>query len=74
MFFVFFLSFFFLKEKTLYLFAKQRGPQQANAIKTMLPLEGIMKWFFSLSSGIRIRAIDKDQGRGQFALFLKTDV
>ena len=27
-----------------------------------------------LGSGIRIRAIDKDQGRGKLALFLKASV
>jgi len=31
----------------------------------------VRRWFYSLGSGIRIRAVDKDQGRGKLALFSK---
>lgn len=38
------------------------------------PLEGVRGWFYSLESGIGIRAVDKEQGRGKLALFLKAGV
>ena len=45
------------------------GPQQAKALKTVPPFEGIGRWFYSL--GIENRATDEDRGRGKFALFSK---
>jgi len=37
--------------REVYCFARQRGPQQANALKTVLPLEGFRRWLYSLGSG-----------------------
>ena len=62
---------FWVKERELYCFARQGvgGAQQANnALKTVPSLEGVRMWFYSLGSGIRIRAVDKDQGRAKRAL------
>ena len=43
-------------------------------LKMVPPLEGARGWFYSLESGIGIRAVDKEQGRGKLALFLKAAV
>ena len=38
-------------EKDSYCFARQRGLQQANALKTVPTLEGFRRWLYSLGSG-----------------------
>ena len=44
---------FWVKEKKVGLLPCQAkgGSQQANALKTVLPLEGIRRWFYSLGVG-----------------------
>ena len=64
---------FWVKEKKIaYCFARQKGPQQANALKTVPPWErlggGFIVW------GVENWASDKDQVRGKVALFLKAGV
>ena len=46
----------------------------ANALKTVPPLEGVRRWFYSLGSGKGIRAVNKFQGRGELALSFKAGV
>ena len=59
---------FWAKEKKMALLLCQaKRPWQANVLNTEAPLEGLRG---SLGSGIRIRAIGKNQGRGKLALFL----
>ena len=62
------------KKQLLYCFAGQRGPQLANDLKTVPPSEGVRRWFYSLGSGIGIRAVDEDQGRRKLALSFKAGV
>ena len=57
------------EKNSFYCFARQMGPQQANALHTMTPLGENRKWFYSL--GVENRARDKDQGRGKLALSFK---
>ena len=53
---------FGVKEKKMaLLLSHQRGPQQANALKTVPALGKVGRWFYSL--GVKNRAIDKDQRR-----------
>ena len=64
---------FWVKEKKIaLLLCRQRGPQQANAFKTVPPLiesgGGFIVW------GVQNRGIDKDEGRGEVALFLRAGV
>ena len=64
---------FWEKEKKItYSFARQRSVTQENILKTLPHWErlggGSMVW------GVENRAIDKDQGRGKLALFLKASV
>ena len=48
---------FGVKEEKLYCFARQRGPQQGNALKTVPPLGEIGRWYYSLGvkSGATVR-------------------
>ena len=49
-------SFDWRRKRWLYCFAGQRGPQQANVLKTVLPLEGIRRWLeWNIESQRRIR-------------------
>ena len=67
---------FGVKEKKIALLlgqAKGVGrPHQANALKTVPPL-GEMRGGF-IVWGVENRTVDKDQGRGKFALSFKTGV
>ena len=38
------------------------------------PWQRFWRWFYSLGSGIKITAVNKDQGRGRLALFFKAGV
>ena len=49
-------SFDWRRKRWLYCFAGQRGPQQANVLKTVPPLEGIRRWLeWNIESQRRIR-------------------
>ena len=56
------------------MFGYTKGTTAANAFKTVHPLEGVRRWFYSLGSGIKIRAVDKDQGRGNLVLSFRDGV
>ena len=60
------------EKKTALCFARQREPWQATALKTVPPLGGRGRWVYSL--GVQSRAIDKDQGGLELALFSKAGV
>ena len=60
------------EKNSLYCFARQRRPQQANALKSVPPFE--REWRWSSSLGGESGATDKDQGRGELALFCKAGV
>ena len=47
------------KKNSFYCFARQRRPPQANALKTIPPLEENRKWFYSW--GVENSTTDKDQ-------------
>ena len=48
------------EKKSLYCFARQRRPQQANALKTVPPLGETRRWAYSFAG--ENMATDKDQG------------
>ena len=63
------------EKDSFYCFARPREPQQANALKIVLPPTpweklggGFIVW------GVQNQASDKDQGRVKLALFLKARV
>lgn len=59
-------------KKTALLLCQAKGATVATALKTVPPLEGFKRWFYSL--GVENRAADKDQGRGKLALSSKAGV
>ena len=54
---------------------RRGGSQQAKYLKDRAPspaaLGEIGRWFYSIASGVKNRAADKDQGRGKLTLFSK---
>ena len=55
----------------MYCFARQRRPQQANALKSV-PLLGLGGGFIVL--GVENRAADKEQSRGKLGFFFRAGV